>query len=218
MKKILVFIFIIIFFSNIGFSAKINLFQQKKQIKQMKKNLLKLYFCTLVVEKMFPYKSLNVEDTIKLKILEETLSKSLEYLNRKEKFLSKEIKKLQKKKELEKVRREIIEEVRKRLEKEGITDPLSGARKIPKSYTFQVKSPKDVYAPFSGKISEIGIRGESVFIKLKGKKCNATITGIDELEVSMGKPIKEGQVIGKIFRVPKKFEFFIECKKSKISK
>ncbi|NPA40588.1 MAG: M23 family metallopeptidase [Thermodesulfobacteria bacterium] len=218
MKKLSFVVLAILFFVKSGLSAQVSIAQQKKQIEQMKKNLLKLYFCTLVTEKFLSYKNLNIENSIKLKIFEDTLAKSLEYLNEKEKQLSQKIKTLQKTKELEKVRREIIEEIRRKLKKEGITDPLSRAKKIPKSYSLRVNSPTNVYAPFGGRISEVGIRAGSVFIRLKGKRCEAIISGIDELEVGMGRPIKEGQVIGRIFRVPKKFEFLVNCKKLKVPK
>ena len=94
-----------------------------------------------------------------------------------------------------------------------VLDPLSGRPTIPRNFNGIINHPVSIFAPFTGKIDSLGMRGTTLFIVLKGQRCRAVITGIDDLTINLGAKVKAGEIIGKVKQVPKNFSFKVECSK-----
>ena len=181
------------------------------EVKKTKKTLLYLYTSLITKEYFIP---LEYKDLQKVRLLEEVAVKGIRLLTREEKRLKRQTSLTEEEKKMvEEIKLEVAKKYRNAENGYAIVDPLSGKPTAPRNFNGVINHPISIFAPFSGKIDSLGMRGTTLFIILKGKRCNATISGIDDLTINIGSKVSAGEVIGKVEKVPKNFSFKVECSK-----
>jgi len=196
--------------SSSNFQHHSNLYLRLKKIKKQVKALLKLYLSLSVEEKYLP--NLSYEKRKKVVLLKNLLLNSAILAQKKEKKLYAQIKKEEKRSKLLEVKKEIQKEYERLIKlKRLLINPLTKKPMLPSNLEVVVKKSSKVFAPFSGKITSFGLKGKELFVKISGKTCNATLTGIDDLKVGIGTEFKKGELLGEISNTPKKFKMRVWC-------
>jgi len=192
--------------------------RKKKELKALKEGLLKIYLA-LYVKKL--YKN-DISEFLKssdyLFFLEE--GEMFKFIEKA--LLRKLIKITEEEKELDMAYSKILKDIEKLKNEEKMrglkalaVNPINGEPIKEGKHYLKVKEPISILAPIDGIVRRISYKASEVNVIIEGKKCTASLSGLDEIIVNVGDQIVKKQTIGKI-KTPKNLSLFINCRPSKI--
>ncbi len=206
-KVFLVWVFMGLFFLSQGFcrepSKKSDLSMELVQIETtireiqvLQNKLLKFYILNLLKNKNSNAQTYNFYFSLNKITLNQI--KSLE----------------DKKKNLKKLHKETYQNLLfSQLKTQAFVHPLSRQISVnPGHYNFSVFRRTLIYAPISGLVKTIRLTNEGFSLIIENEKCNAYLSGIDEIKINLGQHIVSKEVIG-VIEKPKNLKFNLTCAK-----